>query len=119
MPESCCGKWHETRSQDGPGFSGGLELGQLALGRVGLLLELPGLPAGLGFDCRGGALLKIEARGLGNLNLRFGPAPARETVSQEHCGQEQGYGRNPNLGDQAGRHDAARCEGNLFPYAHD
>ena len=119
MPGSCCGKGHEARHTKRSGFSGGLEFGQLALGRFGLLLELPGLAAGLGFDCRGGALLKIEARGLGNINLGFGPAAAGETVSQEHCGQEQGYGRDSNLGDQAGRHDAARARWNLFPYAHD
>ena len=66
---------HEARHTKRSGFSGGLEFGQLALGRFGLLLELPGLPAGLGFDCRGGALLKIEARGLGNINLRFRARP--------------------------------------------
>ena len=77
------------------------------------------MPPGFGFDCRGGPLLQIEAGGLGNVNLGFGPAPAGERVGQQHGGQEQGYGRNTDLGDQAGRHDAARCDGNLFPYAHD
>ena len=36
-----------------------------------------GLPPGFGCDCGGGPLLQIEARGLGNVNLGFGPAPRR------------------------------------------
>ena len=50
-------------------------VGQLALGRCGLLPELLGLPPRFGFDCGGGPLLQIESRGLGNVNLGFGPAP--------------------------------------------
>ena len=95
-----------------------LELGQLALGRGGLLSELPGLPPRLGFDCGLGPLLKIEARGLGDINPGFGFTPAGETVGQEHRGQEQGRGRDPDLGNHAGGHHTARRDGNLFPYAH-
>ena len=80
----------------------------MAFGRRGLLRELLGLPAGFGCDCRGGALLQIEAGGLGNLNLGFGSAPTGETPGQQRCGQEQGYGRNPDLGDEAAGHDTAR-----------
>ena len=52
-----------------------LELGQLALGRGGLLCELPGLPARLGLDRGLGPLLKAEVRGLGNLNPGFLRSP--------------------------------------------
>ena len=79
----------------------------------------PGLPPRLGFDCGLGPLLKIEARGLGNLNFGFGFTPAGETVGQEHRSQEQGRGRDPDLGNHAGGHHTTRRDGNLFPYAHD
>ena len=113
------GEGHESSSRDGSGFSGGLEFGELALGRGGLLREQLGLPPGFGCDCRLGSLLQIEAGSLGNVNLGFGPAPACERPGQQRCGQEQGCGRNTDLGDHAAGHDATRRDGNLFPYAHD
>ena len=72
------GEGHESSPGDGPGFLRGLEFGELAFGRYGLLRELLSLPPGFGCDCRlSGSLLQIEAGGLGNVNLGFRARPRR------------------------------------------